>query len=324
MALIDVGGTLWPNSWPFRETDRAGRMQRLAAALPELDAAAIRSLGEDLIASSRPGDEARSVSTENQVSITTPADELITASLTRQGLPAGAGTVRRIRRAMALPVHDRMKPLTEGMQGMIDYVSPLVDERIVNPGDDFISVLANGEKQGVFSRHEVLVNTSLLLLAGHETTINLICNGTLAFLQHPDQWALLKEDPAGRTRWATEECLRYDSPVKSIQRIATQDVEMRGKVLGKADRIRWFMSSANRDRWTMISEHALKNSITKSRSLTASRLLRETPLKSNAVASASRSIGNEVPASAAEPSGRMFTRRRVSASRSRSRASISK
>jgi len=86
-------------------------MQRLAAALPELDAAAIRSLGEDLIASSRPGDEARSVSTENQVSITTPADELITASLTRQGLPAGAGTVRRIRRAMALPVHDRMKPL---------------------------------------------------------------------------------------------------------------------------------------------------------------------------------------------------------------------
>ena len=66
-------------------------MQRLAAALPELDAAAIRSLGEDLIASSRPGDEARSVSTENQVSITTPADELITTCLTRQGLPAGAG-----------------------------------------------------------------------------------------------------------------------------------------------------------------------------------------------------------------------------------------
>ena len=59
-----------------------------------------------------------------------------------------------------------MKPLTEGMRGMIEYVSPLVDERIVNPGDDFISVLASGEKQGVFTRHQVLVNTSLLLLAG--------------------------------------------------------------------------------------------------------------------------------------------------------------
>ena len=143
--------------------------------------------------------------------------------------------------------YDRMKPLTEGMRGMIDYVSPLVDERMANPGDDFISVLASGEKKGVFTRHEVLVNTSLLLLAGHETTINLICNGTLAFLRHPDQWALLKQDPEGLAKPATEECLRYDSPVKSIQRIASQDVEMRGKVLRKDDRIRWFISSANRD-----------------------------------------------------------------------------
>jgi cytochrome P450 len=143
--------------------------------------------------------------------------------------------------------YDRMKPLTEGMRGMIDYVSPLVDERMANPGDDFISVLASGEKKGVFTRHEVLVNTSLLLLAGHETTINLLCNGTLAFIRHPDQWALLKQNPGGLAKPATEECLRYDSPVKSIQRIASQDVEMRGKVLRKADRIRWFISSANRD-----------------------------------------------------------------------------
>jgi cytochrome P450 len=143
--------------------------------------------------------------------------------------------------------YDRMKPLTEGMRGMIEYVSPLIDKRIVDPGDDFISVLARGEKQGVFSRHQVLVNTSLLLLAGHETTINLLCNGTLALTRHPDQWELLKQDPAGRAKQATEECLRYDSPVISIQRIATEDVEMRGKVLRKNDRVRWFISSANRD-----------------------------------------------------------------------------
>jgi cytochrome P450 len=143
--------------------------------------------------------------------------------------------------------YDRMKPLTEGMRGMIEYVSPLVDKRLVEPGDDFISVLARGEKQGVFTRHQVLVNASLLLLAGHETTINLLCNGTLAFTRHPDQWALLKEDPAGRAKQATEECLRYDSPVVSIQRIATEDVEMRDKVLRKNDRIRWFISAANRD-----------------------------------------------------------------------------
>ena len=143
--------------------------------------------------------------------------------------------------------HDRMPILTEGMKGMVEYVSPLVDERMVRPGDDFISVLASGEKKGAFTRHQVLVNTSLLLLAGHETTINLICNGTLSFIQHPDQWALYKKDPAGRAKWATEECLRYDAPVKSIQRLASQDLEMRDKVMRKDDRIRWFISSANRD-----------------------------------------------------------------------------
>src|SRR6202023_3764206 len=98
-----------------------------------------------------------------------------------------------------------MKPLTDGMKGMVEYVSPLVDERIAKPGDDFISVLASGEKNGVFTRHQVLVNTSLLLLAGHETTINLICNGTLSFIQHPDKWALYKKDPAARAKGATEE-----------------------------------------------------------------------------------------------------------------------
>jgi len=143
--------------------------------------------------------------------------------------------------------YDRMPILTDGMKGMVEYVSPLVDERIVRPGDDFISVLASGEKKGVFTRHQVLVNTSLLLLAGHETTINLICNGTLAFIEHPDQWALYKKDPVGQAKWATEECLRYDAPVKSIQRLASQDIEVRGKVMEKNDRIRWFISSANRD-----------------------------------------------------------------------------
>jgi pimeloyl-[acyl-carrier protein] synthase len=133
------------------------------------------------------------------------------------------------------------------MRGMLEYLSPLVEERINNPGDDFVSVVAGGEKRGIFTRHQVLVNCSLLLLAGHETTINLLCNGTLAFLRHPEQWARFKQNPGGWAKRATEECLRYDSPVKSIQRIATQDVEMRGKVLRRDDRVRWFISSANRD-----------------------------------------------------------------------------
>ena len=78
------------------------------------------------------------------------------------------------------------------------------------------------EKEGVFTRHQVLVNTALLLFAGHETTMNLICNGTLALVRNPDQWERLRADPEGAARLATEECLRYDPPVKSTQRIAAR------------------------------------------------------------------------------------------------------
>jgi len=141
----------------------------------------------------------------------------------------------------------RMRLLMEGIEGMIEYVSPKVDERVEEPGDDFISVLAQAEKQGVFTRHQVLVNTALLLFAGHETTMNLICNGTLAFVRHPNQWERLRGDPAGAARVATEECLRYDPPVKSTQRIAAEHVERHGKVMRKGDRLRWIMASANRD-----------------------------------------------------------------------------
>jgi HAD superfamily hydrolase (TIGR01509 family) len=109
-ALIDVGGTLWPNSWPLREGDGLGRHQRVAAAMPDLEPSAVDSLVADLVQSSRIGDEARSVSTETSIEIAA-AEVIITASLERQGLPADAHSVMRIRRAMALPVADRMRPL---------------------------------------------------------------------------------------------------------------------------------------------------------------------------------------------------------------------
>ncbi len=143
---------------------------------------------------------------------------------------------------------DRMKPVTESIQELQEYLGPLVVDRLDNPGDDLLSVLANGEKTGAYTRDQVVANAVLLLLAGHETTINLICNGTLSFIRHPNQWSLFQQDPVKLMKPATEECLRYDSPVKTITRIASEDVEMRdGKVLKKDERIRWVMSSANRD-----------------------------------------------------------------------------
>lgn len=141
----------------------------------------------------------------------------------------------------------RLQPLTDGMRGLIEYCAPLVEERMAKPTNDFISILVEGEKAGVFTRHQVLVNTALLLFAGHETTMNLICNGLLAFIRHADQWDRLRADPGGMARLATEECMRYDPPVKSTQRIAAQDVELAGKTIRKGERIRWIIASANRD-----------------------------------------------------------------------------
>jgi HAD superfamily hydrolase (TIGR01509 family) len=110
VALIDVGGTLWPNSWPLRETDGNGRRTRVAKAMPDLGPEAVAALVDDLITSSRIGDEARSVNTEHTVQVP-PAELLVATSLERQGLASDADTVARIRRAMALPVADRLKPL---------------------------------------------------------------------------------------------------------------------------------------------------------------------------------------------------------------------
>ncbi len=142
---------------------------------------------------------------------------------------------------------DRLRPLTAGIRGIVEYVRPFVRERIAEPGDDLISALARGETDGVFTRHQVLVNTGLMLFAGHETTMNLICNGLRAFMAHPEQWDRLRADPDGLARQATEECLRYDPPVKSTQRIVAQEAECCGKTLSPGERIRWIIAAANRD-----------------------------------------------------------------------------
>ena len=108
-ALFDVGGTLWPNSWPLRATDGEGRRDRVARALPTLPRPTVEALVVDLMEKSRAGDEASTISTELRVGVD--ADTLVTGCLSYLGLDASAGTVALVRRAMALPVHDRIRPL---------------------------------------------------------------------------------------------------------------------------------------------------------------------------------------------------------------------
>ena len=141
---------------------------------------------------------------------------------------------------------DRNQAVHKAITTLVAYITPLVEERLTSPRDDLLSVLAAGEQAGSLSRDEVLGNTLLLLVAGHQTTINLIGNGILALLRHPDHWAQLQRDATCIPR-ATEEVLRYDAPVKRAPRIAATDVELHGKTIRQGERVLLVLSAANRD-----------------------------------------------------------------------------
>lgn len=158
-------------------------------------------------------------------------------------------TVRKLARSLSLigrTEEDRMEALAQGIGEMAEHMSKEIKRRENNPTDDLLSVMVEAAKNGVYSREEVVANATFVLFAGHETTINLICNSTLAFIRHPDQWETLRNDPSLVYK-ATEECLRYEAPVKRFQRLTTQDMEMRGKTLHKMDRVFAVPPSANRD-----------------------------------------------------------------------------
>ncbi|MEV5481691.1 MULTISPECIES: cytochrome P450 [Streptomyces] len=128
-----------------------------------------------------------------------------------------------------------------------DYLRELVVERRRAPGDDLLSALVTVHDDGdVLSENELLATCTLLLIAGHETTVNLIGNGTLALLRHPDQLARLRSDPA-LTDNAVEELLRYDSPVQLTVRFALEDAEVAGVPVPAGSTLLLLIGAANRD-----------------------------------------------------------------------------
>jgi cytochrome P450 len=142
---------------------------------------------------------------------------------------------------------DRMRRAAGAIREGCTYFDRLIEERATEPRDDLLTVFAEAEREGSYSRAESVSNAQNVLDAGHETTLQLIGNGTLAFLNHPEQWERFKRDPAGLAVTATEECLRYDPPLFALRRIAAADVSLRGKTIAEGDRVLWVIASANRD-----------------------------------------------------------------------------
>jgi cytochrome P450 len=116
-----------------------------------------------------------------------------------------------------------------------------------NPADDLLTALIHAEDDGdALDDDELVAQTLLLYIAGHETTVNLIAGGAFALLRHPAQLALLRADPALVSN-AVEEMLRYDSPVQASRRITLEPVTVGGSTIPAGEFVMASLGSANRD-----------------------------------------------------------------------------
>lgn len=152
--------------------------------------------------------------------------------------------------AVALgPIEDMRVAMNalEGRNELVRYFNELIPKRKTDPRDDLITGLLEAEESGDALTHgELLAMLLLLLVAGHETTVNLIGNGLLALLRNRDQLERLRTEE-GIGRQAVEELLRYDSPVQMTGRIAKADVEIGGKQIRAGQGVTTILASANRD-----------------------------------------------------------------------------
>jgi cytochrome P450 len=140
-----------------------------------------------------------------------------------------------------------MERAARSLAEMTRYITALSEARREQPKDDLLSALVAVVEQGErLTQEELVANVSIFLSAGHETTSNLIGNGLLALLQHPDQLQKLRH----RSAWAAsavEEIMRYDNPVQIAYRSAAEDVEIGGKLISKGQLVNSVLGAANRD-----------------------------------------------------------------------------
>lgn len=127
------------------------------------------------------------------------------------------------------------------------YLQQIIDRRRKEPREDLISSLIAAHDAGdKLSTEELLATCRLLLIAGHETTVNLIGNGMLALLRHPEQKAWLAAHPE-KIAGAVEELLRYDSPVQLTLRVAYEEMTLGGHTVKRGDQVVTLIGAANRD-----------------------------------------------------------------------------
>jgi cytochrome P450 len=155
------------------------------------------------------------------------------------------GTVVRSLEPVADP--DLARAIVAADGELITIAADMIAWKRANPAGDLLTALINAEDDGdVLGDEELIAQTLLLYIAGHETTVNLIAGGALALLRHPAQLARLREDPALIGN-AVEELLRYDSPVQASRRITLEPVSVSGVAIPAGSFVMASLGSANRD-----------------------------------------------------------------------------
>jgi cytochrome P450 len=140
-----------------------------------------------------------------------------------------------------------LRRATTAREELADYFQDIVRLSRKNPGTDLISALTQAEEEGgKLSEDELYSTVVLLLVAGNETTTNLIGNGMLALLRHPEEMQRVWDSPS-RVPTAVEEMLRFDSPVQLTTRMAKTDLEIQGMKIPKGDWLYLVIGAANRD-----------------------------------------------------------------------------
>lgn len=142
---------------------------------------------------------------------------------------------------------ERLRQTEPARVALTDFFRDIIERRRREPREDLVSALVAAEEQGdVLTEQELLVMCNLLLIAGHETTVNLIANGTLALLRNPEQ---LERWRAGEVadETAVEELLRFDGPVQLTGRVPVEDIEVGGRSVSRFQPVIALLGAANRD-----------------------------------------------------------------------------
>ena len=156
-----------------------------------------------------------------------------------------SGTVVRSLEPVVDP--EQLRAIAEAGRNINGLVTEIIEWKRANPADDLLTAMIHAEEDGdKLSQQELAEQVALLYLAGHETTVNLIGNGTLALLRHRAQLEALRDDPALDPN-AVEELLRFDSPVQNSRRITLAPLTLDGKEIDAGSFVVLGLASSNRD-----------------------------------------------------------------------------